>query len=67
MAPPLTVVLVNNKGGGIFSFLPVAGAVGQEAFERLWGTPQNVDLEGRSARWRSVLYDLLYSAVFRMA
>jgi hypothetical protein len=23
-----------------------AGAVGQEAFERLWGTPQNVDLEG---------------------
>jgi hypothetical protein len=46
VAPPLTVVLVNNKGGGIFSFLPVAGAVGQEAFERLWGTPQNVDLEG---------------------
>lgn len=48
MAPPLTVVLVNNKGGGIFSFLPVAGAVGQEAFERLWGTPQNVDLEGEA-------------------
>eukprot|EP00775_Hariotina_reticulata_P012526 gene12526-12659_t len=47
MSPPLTVVLVNNKGGGIFSFLPVAGAVGPEAFERLWGTPQNVDLEGK--------------------
>ncbi|WIA39932.1 hypothetical protein OEZ86_013366 [Tetradesmus obliquus] len=46
MAPPLTVVLINNRGGAIFSFLPVAGAVGQEAFERLWGTPQNVDLEG---------------------
>lgn len=38
--------MVTNRGGGIFSFLPVAGAVGQEAFERLWGTPQNVDLEG---------------------
>jgi hypothetical protein len=50
MAPPLTVVLVNNKGGGIFSFLPVAGAVGQEAFERLWGTPQNVDLEGEEGK-----------------
>jgi isochorismate synthase/2-succinyl-5-enolpyruvyl-6-hydroxy-3-cyclohexene-1-carboxylate synthase/2-succinyl-6-hydroxy-2,4-cyclohexadiene-1-carboxylate synthase/O-succinylbenzoate synthase len=46
MAPPLTVVLINNRGGGIFSFLPVAGAVGRAAFERLWGTPQNVDLEG---------------------
>ncbi len=46
MAPPLVVVLINNRGGGIFSFLPVAGAVGHEAFERLWGTPQNIDLEG---------------------
>eukprot|EP00879_Flechtneria_rotunda_P018694 GHRR01019617.1.p1 GENE.GHRR01019617.1~~GHRR01019617.1.p1 ORF type:complete len:764 (+),score=300.89 GHRR01019617.1:1443-3734(+) len=46
MSPPLTVVLINNKGGGIFSFLPVADSVGREAFERLWGTPQNVDLEG---------------------
>jgi isochorismate synthase/2-succinyl-5-enolpyruvyl-6-hydroxy-3-cyclohexene-1-carboxylate synthase/2-succinyl-6-hydroxy-2,4-cyclohexadiene-1-carboxylate synthase/O-succinylbenzoate synthase len=50
MAPPLTVVLINNKGGGIFSFLPVADAVGRAAFERLWGTPQNVDLEGEGGR-----------------
>ncbi|KAI8463273.1 MAG: thiamine diphosphate-binding protein, partial [Monoraphidium minutum] len=46
MRPPLTVVLVNNGGGGIFSFLPVAGVVERDVFERLWGTPQNVDLEG---------------------
>jgi isochorismate synthase/2-succinyl-5-enolpyruvyl-6-hydroxy-3-cyclohexene-1-carboxylate synthase/2-succinyl-6-hydroxy-2,4-cyclohexadiene-1-carboxylate synthase/O-succinylbenzoate synthase len=46
MRPPLTVVLVNNGGGGIFSFLPVAGEVERDTFERLWGTPQNVDLEG---------------------
>jgi 2-succinyl-5-enolpyruvyl-6-hydroxy-3-cyclohexene-1-carboxylate synthase len=47
VAPLLTVVLVDNKRGGFFSFPPVAGAVGQEAFERLWGTPQNVDLKGK--------------------
>ena len=44
--PPLTVVLINNKGGGIFSFLPVKGEVTEEQFSTLWATPQNVDLEG---------------------
>ena len=46
MRPPLTVVLVNNAGGGIFSFLPVAEQVPSEAFSQLWSTPQNVDLAG---------------------
>ncbi|GAX86654.1 hypothetical protein CEUSTIGMA_g14062.t1, partial [Chlamydomonas eustigma] len=44
--PPLTVVLINNKGGAIFSFLPISGEVGTEQFSSLWATPQNVDLEG---------------------
>ncbi|MGH9128972.1 MAG: 2-succinyl-5-enolpyruvyl-6-hydroxy-3-cyclohexene-1-carboxylic-acid synthase [Acidimicrobiales bacterium] len=39
-----TVVVVDNDGGGIFSFLPQAGAVDTDAFELLWGTPQPVDL-----------------------
>ncbi|MEW5311202.1 MAG: hypothetical protein WDW38_002937 [Sanguina aurantia] len=43
---PLTVVLINNGGGGIFSFLPIAGALSQDTFTPLWATPQNVDLEG---------------------
>ena len=43
---PLTIVLVNNGGGGIFSFLPVADAVPEDAFTPLWSTPQNVDLAG---------------------
>jgi hypothetical protein len=44
--PPLTVVLVNNAGGGIFSFLPIAEALPEEVFTPLWATPQHVDLEG---------------------
>jgi 2-succinyl-5-enolpyruvyl-6-hydroxy-3-cyclohexene-1-carboxylate synthase len=38
--PDLTVVVVNNDGGGIFSFLPYAG---MEKFEKIFGTPHGVD------------------------
>ena len=46
MRPPLTVVLVNNGGGGIFDFLPIADEVPKDTFTQLWSTPQNVDLAG---------------------
>ena len=42
--PPCTVVVADNGGGGIFSFLPQAGALPGERFERLFGTPQAVDV-----------------------
>ncbi|MCH4170483.1 MAG: 2-succinyl-5-enolpyruvyl-6-hydroxy-3-cyclohexene-1-carboxylic-acid synthase [Lactobacillus sp.] len=38
----LTIILINNNGGGIFSFLPQAKATAY--FETLFGTPQNLDV-----------------------
>ncbi|MGB3413049.1 MAG: 2-succinyl-5-enolpyruvyl-6-hydroxy-3-cyclohexene-1-carboxylic-acid synthase [Microthrixaceae bacterium] len=40
----LLVVVMDNRGGGIFSFLPVRDAIGEERFEQLFGTPHDVDL-----------------------
>jgi 2-succinyl-5-enolpyruvyl-6-hydroxy-3-cyclohexene-1-carboxylate synthase len=38
---PLTIVLLNNDGGGIFEFLPVAGQA--DAFEEHIATPHGLD------------------------
>ncbi len=40
----LVIVVVDNRGGGIFSFLPQADQVDHERFELLFGTPQDVDV-----------------------
>ncbi len=47
--PRITVVVVDNSGGGIFSFLPQRGGVPDDAFERLFGTPPSSDI-GAAAR-----------------
>jgi 2-succinyl-5-enolpyruvyl-6-hydroxy-3-cyclohexene-1-carboxylate synthase len=44
-----TLVVVDNGGGGIFSFLPQAAALPPERFEQLFGTPQSADLLGLAA------------------
>ena len=43
-----TVVVADNGGGGIFSFLPPANALEPDSFETLFGTPQLPDV-GRVA------------------
>jgi 2-succinyl-5-enolpyruvyl-6-hydroxy-3-cyclohexene-1-carboxylate synthase len=45
----LTFVVVDNDGGGIFSFLPQAVTLTGSQFERYWGTPHRLDI-GEVAR-----------------
>ena len=45
----LVVVVPNNDGGGIFSFLPVAEAVPGATFEQFFGTPHGTDLSAVAA------------------
>jgi 2-succinyl-5-enolpyruvyl-6-hydroxy-3-cyclohexene-1-carboxylate synthase len=42
--PALTVVVADNRGGGIFSFLEQASVLDAEPFDRLFGTPQDADV-----------------------
>jgi 2-succinyl-5-enolpyruvyl-6-hydroxy-3-cyclohexene-1-carboxylate synthase len=44
-----TIVVVNNDGGGIFSFLPQAEQIDAPTFETLFGTPTGFDI-GTAAR-----------------
>ena len=45
----LTVVVSNNDGGSIFSFLPQAAQVDTDTFELLYGTPHGVDFAALAA------------------
>ncbi|HSJ70801.1 MAG TPA: 2-succinyl-5-enolpyruvyl-6-hydroxy-3-cyclohexene-1-carboxylic-acid synthase [Acidimicrobiia bacterium] len=45
---PLRIVVVNNDGGGIFSFLPQGSSpyIDTALYERHWGTPHGLPLSG---------------------
>lgn len=52
----LTIIIMNNDGGGIFSYLPQAES--EKHFEELFGTPTGLTFEHVAA-----MYDAEYSAV----
>jgi len=69
----LTVVVVDNDGGGIFSFLPQRHELSTERFEQLFGTPHGTDVvavaraHGLGARTVESVDDLLAAVTDREA
>ncbi|HEX2784563.1 MAG TPA: 2-succinyl-5-enolpyruvyl-6-hydroxy-3-cyclohexene-1-carboxylic-acid synthase, partial [Ilumatobacteraceae bacterium] len=75
----LTIVVTDNDGGAIFSFLPQASALPAERFEKLFGTPHGTDVvevaralglrsyATNSARGLSGAYDEPDTCVVRIA
>lgn len=57
---PVRFIVINNNGGGIFSFLPQARF--PERFEQIFGTPHGIDLEKVAA-----VYELDYVHVTDLA
>ena len=51
---PLIIVVLNNGGGGIFSFLPIAEF--KEGFEKYWGTPHSYTMAAAAS-----MFELNYS------
>jgi 2-succinyl-5-enolpyruvyl-6-hydroxy-3-cyclohexene-1-carboxylate synthase len=50
---PVRIVVIDNAGGGIFHFLPQEGAMPEDEFEALLGTPRGIDTAKAAA-----LFDL---------
>lgn len=54
----LTIILINNSGGGIFQLLPVSRF--EDVFEKHWGTDQEIDFENW-ARTYGIAYERIES------
>ncbi len=46
LGAPLRIIVINNDGGGIFSFLPQrrSGVIDDDVYEKHWGTPHGLSL-----------------------
>lgn len=65
----LTVILINNQGGGIFEYLPISKM--EPLFERYFATPQSVDYaklcEAHGVSYQAIArWDALVAAVSRL-
>lgn len=47
----IVIIVINNNGGGIFHMLPVA--LGREAFEKVLGTPHDMDFRRASEQFQT--------------
>ena len=54
----LTIVIINNNGGGIFSQLPASNLINKKMLNTYWTTPHNIDLKKIAQ-----LYDFQYTKV----
>ena len=57
---PILILVLNNEGGGIFSFLPIAERAEPHVFETFFRTPQGVSIE-RVARLFDLTFDQVHS------
>jgi len=58
----IRLVVIDNGGGGIFDFLPQAGQIESERFERLFTTPSRLDFEQVAG-----LFGLTYMEIGQLA
>ncbi|HSJ18510.1 MAG TPA: 2-succinyl-5-enolpyruvyl-6-hydroxy-3-cyclohexene-1-carboxylic-acid synthase [Solirubrobacterales bacterium] len=49
---PVRIVAIENRGGGIFEFLPQAELIGRDEFEALFAAPSGVEIERIAALHR---------------
>src|ERR1019366_2632491 len=64
---PCTFVVLENGGGGIFSFLPQAGALDQAQFELLFGTPPTTNVSNVARGFGLEVHDVTTAAELELA
>ena len=63
----VTYVVIDNRGGGIFSFLPYAPKLRRDVFERAFATPQATDIAAVASAFGFGVFDLDERAAFTPA